>query len=57
MGSHTDSTALPEPATPAGRAGLDAILADPGRAVIALAWVAITESATAGHGMRRPASR
>ncbi|GLW49720.1 trehalose 6-phosphate phosphatase [Streptomyces sp. NBRC 14336] len=36
MGSHTDSTALPEPATPAGRAGLDAILADPGRAVIAL---------------------
>ncbi|WAZ22511.1 trehalose-phosphatase [Streptomyces cinnabarinus] len=36
MGSHTDSTPLPDPATPAGRAGLDAILADPGRAVIAL---------------------
>ncbi|WP_030419492.1 trehalose-phosphatase [Streptomyces sp. SCSIO 75703] len=43
MGSHTDSTpdpfgpgALPEPATSAGRAGLDALLADPGHAVIAL---------------------
>ncbi|CCK29261.1 trehalose-6-phosphatase [Streptomyces davaonensis JCM 4913] len=36
MGSHTDSTPLPDPATPAGRAGLDAILADPARAVIAL---------------------
>ncbi|MBQ0829273.1 trehalose-phosphatase [Streptomyces tagetis] len=43
MGSHTDSTpdhpgpgALPEPATDAGRAGLAALLADPGHAVIAL---------------------
>ncbi|MFF6997449.1 trehalose-phosphatase [Streptomyces sp. NPDC008313] len=37
MGSHTDSTEpLPTPATPAGRRGLDAILADPGRSVIAL---------------------
>ncbi|OIJ84881.1 trehalose-phosphatase [Streptomyces colonosanans] len=33
MGSHTDS--LPTPATPAGRDGLDAILARPGRAVLA----------------------
>ncbi|MBC2907927.1 trehalose-phosphatase [Streptomyces cupreus] len=37
MGSHTDSTdALPNPFTPAGRAGLEAILAEPARAVIAL---------------------
>jgi trehalose 6-phosphate phosphatase len=37
MGSHTDSRdPLPTPATPAGREGLDAILARPGRAVIAL---------------------
>ncbi|MEV0172889.1 trehalose-phosphatase [Streptomyces sp. NPDC050803] len=37
MGSHTDSTdALPTPSTPAGRAGLDALLARPDRAVIAL---------------------
>ncbi|MFE9999631.1 trehalose-phosphatase [Streptomyces avermitilis] len=39
MGSHTDSTdsrdSLPTPATPAGRDGLDAILARPGRAVLA----------------------
>ncbi|MER6124256.1 trehalose-phosphatase [Streptomyces sp. NPDC001795] len=33
MGSHTDS--LPTPATPAGRDGLDAILARPDRAVLA----------------------
>ncbi|MFD1660449.1 trehalose-phosphatase [Streptomyces caeni] len=33
MGSHTDS--LPIPTTPAGRDGLDAILARPGRAVLA----------------------
>ncbi|MFE9093117.1 trehalose-phosphatase [Streptomyces sp. NPDC007264] len=33
MGSHTDSS--PTPATPAGRDGLDAILARPGRAVLA----------------------
>jgi trehalose 6-phosphate phosphatase len=33
MGSHTDS--LPTPATPAGRDGLDAILARPARAVLA----------------------
>jgi trehalose 6-phosphate phosphatase len=41
MGSHTDVTPdqpdhLPTPATRAGREGLDAVLADPGRAVIAL---------------------
>ncbi|MFD3505080.1 trehalose-phosphatase [Streptomyces sp. NPDC058676] len=42
MGSHTESTdpnvtdPLPTPATPAGRDGLDALLARPGRAVIAL---------------------
>ncbi|MFE6333286.1 trehalose-phosphatase [Streptomyces sp. NPDC057798] len=36
MGSHTESTSLPTPATPAGRAGLDAILAEPARAVIAI---------------------
>ncbi|WP_328872207.1 trehalose-phosphatase [Streptomyces sp. NBC_00287] len=36
MGSHTDSTPLPTPSTPAGRAGLDALLAEPARAVIAL---------------------
>ncbi|MEU6448689.1 trehalose-phosphatase [Streptomyces sp. NPDC046979] len=46
MGSHQDSTRadsradapdpLPTPSTAAGRAGLDALLADPGRAVIAL---------------------
>ncbi|MFE0807106.1 trehalose-phosphatase [Streptomyces sp. NPDC058794] len=42
MGSHQESTRddspdhLPTPATEAGRAGLDALLADPGRAVIAL---------------------
>ncbi|WCN06939.1 trehalose-phosphatase [Streptomyces sp. M92] len=42
MGSHQESTRddspdhLPTPATEAGRAGLDALLADPGRAVVAL---------------------
>ncbi|MBT2413739.1 trehalose-phosphatase [Streptomyces sp. ISL-12] len=41
MGSHTDATPdpldhLPTPATEAGREGLDGLLADPGRAVIAL---------------------
>lgn len=42
MGSHQDSTRddsprpLPTPATAAGREGLDALLADPGRAVVAL---------------------
>jgi trehalose 6-phosphate phosphatase len=44
MGSHKDSTDvpshplddLPTPATEAGREGLDALLADPGRAVVAL---------------------
>ncbi|PAM99934.1 trehalose-phosphatase [Streptomyces sp. Alain-F2R5] len=42
MGSHQDSTRdyspdhLPAPATGAGREGLDALLADPGRAVVAL---------------------
>ncbi|MFH8239570.1 trehalose-phosphatase [Streptomyces sp. G6] len=42
MGSHQESTRdespdhLPTPATEAGREGLDALLADPGRAVIAL---------------------
>ncbi|MFC8867783.1 trehalose-phosphatase [Streptomyces sp. NPDC057148] len=42
MGSHQESTRddspdhLPTPATGAGREGLDALLADPGRAVIAL---------------------
>ncbi|GAA3301931.1 trehalose-phosphatase [Streptomyces cinereospinus] len=38
MGSHETATGktLPTPATPAGRAGLDAILARPGKAVIAL---------------------
>jgi trehalose 6-phosphate phosphatase len=37
MGSHPESTdSLPTPATPAGRDGLDAILARPARAVIAL---------------------
>ncbi|MGW5634405.1 trehalose-phosphatase [Streptomyces sp. NPDC003832] len=36
MGSHQDSTSLPTPATPAGRAGLAAILERPERAVIAL---------------------
>ncbi|MFJ8191046.1 trehalose-phosphatase [Streptomyces sp. NPDC096094] len=42
MGSHQDSIRddspdhLPTPATAAGRVGLDALLADPGRAVIAL---------------------
>jgi trehalose 6-phosphate phosphatase len=36
MGSHTESTSLPTPVTPAGRAGLDAILAEPSRAVIAI---------------------
>ncbi|GGM03390.1 trehalose 6-phosphate phosphatase [Streptomyces fumigatiscleroticus] len=40
MGSHTDSTdpldTLPTPGTPAGRDGLDALLATPGRALIAL---------------------
>ncbi|WP_395574223.1 trehalose-phosphatase [Streptomyces sp. BK79] len=42
MGSHQDSTSddsphhLPAPATEAGREGLDALLADPGRAVVAL---------------------
>ncbi|GGS28552.1 trehalose-phosphatase [Streptomyces griseoviridis] len=40
MGSHTDAHTstdpLPTPATAAGRAGLDALVADPGRAVIAL---------------------
>ncbi|MCL7368883.1 trehalose-phosphatase [Streptomyces ardesiacus] len=42
MGSHQDSTrddsphSLPTPATAAGRAGLDAFLADPGRAVVVL---------------------
>ncbi|WP_330305470.1 MULTISPECIES: trehalose-phosphatase [unclassified Streptomyces] len=37
MGSHAESTdSLPTPATPAGRDGLDAILARPARAVIAL---------------------
>ncbi|MFK0116605.1 trehalose-phosphatase [Streptomyces sp. NPDC090994] len=41
MGSHTDATPdpldhLPAPATEAGREGLDGLLADPGRAVIAL---------------------
>ncbi|MET7601761.1 trehalose-phosphatase [Streptomyces avermitilis] len=36
MGSHTDSRdSLPTPATPAGRDGLDAILARPDRAVLA----------------------
>ncbi|MEV8128509.1 trehalose-phosphatase [Streptomyces sp. NPDC085944] len=42
MGSHQDSTRddsphpLPTPTTAAGREGLDALLADPGRAVVAL---------------------
>ncbi|EHN78957.1 phosphatase [Streptomyces coelicoflavus ZG0656] len=42
MGSHQDSTRddsphpLPTPATAAGREGLDALLAEPGRAVVAL---------------------
>ncbi|GGT25179.1 trehalose-phosphatase [Streptomyces chromofuscus] len=38
MGSHETETGntLPTPATPAGRAGLDALLARPGKAVIAL---------------------
>ncbi|WP_327429713.1 MULTISPECIES: trehalose-phosphatase [unclassified Streptomyces] len=37
MGSHAESTdSMPTPATPAGRDGLDAILARPARAVIAL---------------------
>ncbi|MCC9158712.1 trehalose-phosphatase [Streptomyces parvulus] len=42
MGSHQDSSRddsrdhLPTPATEAGRAGLDALLAEPGRAVVAL---------------------
>ncbi|MFC7267103.1 trehalose-phosphatase [Streptomyces lutosisoli] len=37
MGSHAESTdSLPTPTTPAGRDGLDAILARPARAVIAL---------------------
>ncbi|CAM5534441.1 Trehalose 6-phosphate phosphatase OS=Streptomyces fumanus OX=67302 GN=GCM10018772_30360 PE=3 SV=1 [Streptomyces fumanus] len=41
MGSHTDVTPdqpdhLPSPATRAGREGLDALLADPRRAVVAL---------------------
>lgn len=42
MGSHQDSTRddspqpLPTPATAAGRDGLDALLAEPGRAVVAL---------------------
>ncbi|GAA3981320.1 MULTISPECIES: trehalose-phosphatase [Streptomyces] len=35
MGSHTDSTD-PTPATPAGRDGLDTLLAQPGRAVVAV---------------------
>ncbi|WP_329228867.1 trehalose-phosphatase [Streptomyces canus] len=36
MSSHTDPGALPSPATPAGRDGLRAILAEPQRAVIGL---------------------
>ncbi|MFE0672086.1 trehalose-phosphatase [Streptomyces sp. NPDC058867] len=36
MGSHKDSTPLPTPATRAGRAGLEALLDRPERAVIAL---------------------
>ncbi|MGM7443996.1 trehalose-phosphatase, partial [Streptomyces tunisiensis] len=39
MASHTDSTdpaALPTPATQAGRDGLDALLAHPGKALIGL---------------------
>ncbi|MCX4973464.1 trehalose-phosphatase [Streptomyces sp. NBC_00620] len=36
MASHADSDSLPTPTTPAGRDGLDAILARPGHAVIGL---------------------
>ncbi|MGW1557535.1 trehalose-phosphatase [Streptomyces sp. NPDC002144] len=36
MGTHTDTDPLPTPVTPAGRDGLGAILADPGKAVIGL---------------------
>src|SRR4051794_19042877 len=36
MSSHTDPGALPSPATPAGRDGLDTLLADPAGAVIGL---------------------
>lgn len=35
MGTHTDTDPLPTPATRAGREGLAAILADPGKAVLA----------------------
>src|SRR4051812_49597563 len=36
MSSHTDPGALPSPATPAGRDGLEALLADPAGAVVGL---------------------